>query len=101
MLEIDGDNVEAHFYRAHAFFEEGIYGQSLLELDNILKTNPDYSNALLTRARALEKLSRMDEAIQAYMAYIKTAPPIYQSNIDLARNRLDEILKTKPEQKED
>jgi EAL domain-containing protein (putative c-di-GMP-specific phosphodiesterase class I) len=93
VLEIDKENNEALFHRAHAYYEDGCYGLALKELEHLLKINPDYVDAHLTMALAAEKCSNNELAIQSYLEYIKNAPSIYQSNIDLAKKRLEELLK--------
>ncbi|MBN2534589.1 MAG: EAL domain-containing protein [Spirochaetales bacterium] len=92
VLEIDPENIEALYHKAHAYHEDECYGAALEDIAHILRIKPDYTNAYLTKALVLEKCKRYDESIDAYLYYIKNAPAIYQSNIDLAKKRMEELL---------
>jgi EAL domain-containing protein (putative c-di-GMP-specific phosphodiesterase class I) len=95
VLEIDPENIEALYHKAHAFHEDECYGAALRDIEQILHIKPDYTNAYLTKALSLEKCRRYDESIDAFMYYIQNAPAIYQSNIELAKKRMEELLRRK------
>ncbi|MBN2442545.1 MAG: EAL domain-containing protein [Spirochaetales bacterium] len=95
VLEIDENNVEALYHKAHAFYEDACYGAAIKDISLLLSMKPDHINAYFTKALTLEKIDKYDESIDAYVHYITHAPAIYQSNIDVAKKRVDVLLKKK------
>jgi EAL domain-containing protein (putative c-di-GMP-specific phosphodiesterase class I) len=95
VVEIDPNNIEAIYHIAHAYYEDECYGMALREITRLLELSPEYSNAYFTQGLIFEKLKHVDEAITAYKEYIRIAPSIFQSNIDLANKRLDALVEQK------
>jgi tetratricopeptide (TPR) repeat protein len=92
VIEIDSLNTEAIYHLAHAYYEDECYGIAIKEISRLLELNNNYSNAYFTQGLIYEKLKKYGEAIESYKEYIRQAPSIYQSNIDLAKKRLEAIL---------
>ncbi len=95
VIEIDPTNIDAVYHLAHAYYEDECYGIALKEIEKALEINKSFSNAYFTRGLIYEKLKRYGEAIESYTEYIRIAPRIFQSHIDLAKVRLEALLDIK------
>lgn len=92
VIEIDANNKDAIYHVAHAYYEDECYGMALREITRLLALAPDYSNAYFTQGLIYERLGKRDDAINSYKNFISYAPSIYQSNIDLAKKRLEALI---------
>jgi EAL domain-containing protein (putative c-di-GMP-specific phosphodiesterase class I) len=95
VIEIDPSNAEAVYHLAHAYYEDECYGIALKEIDKVFTLNKSIINAYFTRGLIYEKLKKNKEAVDSYKEYLKLAPPIFQSHIELARKRLEALLEIK------
>ena len=57
---------EGYVSRAAAYFEAGLYGPALHDLEHALALNPEHFGALLGLASIFEMLERYDDAWEAY-----------------------------------
>jgi len=61
----DRESAEDHYYAALDLVTEGHHEQALMEYEKSLAADPEFVDALHGKARALQDLGRLDEAIAA------------------------------------
>ena len=95
-IEINREDVDTLFHRAQAYFEDGAYGIALTELKKVIELNIDYALAYFSMGLVYEKTGQTDNAILAYKQYIKSAPAVSQTNIELAKQKLKKLSGSQP-----
>jgi tetratricopeptide (TPR) repeat protein len=64
--------------------------------DSCLKRNPDYTQAWLLKAQALEHLKKPEEAVQAYTKALESDPNLKEAELSLARLQPEPKKPAKP-----
>ena len=92
----DIDNIYAHHGRGQCLYENGKIEEALTSYDDALKINPDYANALNSKANALDKLNRKNEALEIYekLNQIKPENAIYLLNYSICLYEMDNLEKS-------
>ena len=73
----------------------GQYDQAILDYDHAISINKGYYRAYYNKAVIYEKLDCIMEAVEAYKSFIKYAPNNYLEYINIAKQRIIELLKYK------
>ena len=81
----DNTNIYALHGKGQCFYEKGLIEEAINTYDKALKIKPDYSNALNSKANALDKLNKKNEALEVYQIINEIKPPnaIYKLNFAL------------------
>jgi tetratricopeptide (TPR) repeat protein len=77
--------------RAAAYFEAGLYGPALADLEQALALNPDHFGALLGLAAIFEMLERHEDAYEAYRL-VRGIHPTHPEATE-ALDRLEPLVK--------
>jgi Fe-S cluster biosynthesis and repair protein YggX len=73
MAEADPDNELGHFSLGRAYFDGGMFPESVDSFQKVISLNPKLSKVYQLLATALLKLNRRDEAIERLTAGVKMA----------------------------
>jgi EAL domain-containing protein (putative c-di-GMP-specific phosphodiesterase class I) len=93
VIEVDKQNIEALYYRAYAFSEEGAIIVALKDLKAIMGIDPYYPDAQFLKGFIYEKKGDLPTALQAYGDYIENCQGSLNSQVELASQRIGEIKK--------
>ena len=94
-LSKEEDNIYAHHGRGQCLYEKGNLEEAIQSYDEALKINPDYSNALNSKANALDKLDKK-EALKIYQKLNEVKPEnaIYKLNYAICLYETDDFEKS-------
>ena len=81
-LEIDPDDVEAHYDLGNACFDKGMLDEAISEFKKVVDTDPEFINAYLDLGMAYLDMGSIDEAISLYEKALKSNP----NSAELAHN---------------
>lgn len=81
---------EGYNARATAYFQAGLYGPALADIERTLALNPDHFGALMGLAMIFEQLDRPEDALAAYRAVAAIHP--HRPNLEDAIGRLERRL---------
>ncbi len=91
VIEVDEENVEAFYYRAYSFCEEGGVTVALKDLKTLVRINPSYPETQFLKGMIYEKKGDLPAALSAYSDYIDNSSEGSSVQIELASKRIIEI----------
>ena len=97
VLTRDKDNIYAYHGRGQCHFEKGNIEEAIKCYDDALNINPEYGNALNSKANALDKLNKKNEALEIYekLSQIKPENAVYLLNYAVCLYEMENLEKSK------
>ena len=93
-IEINPKQVDAFINRGASYNHKGLYDKAISDLTRAIEINPKYALAFYNKALSCEKVGRINEALEAYKAFIQNASPDkYASYIEKAKKKIIELEK--------
>ena len=74
VLSNENTNIYALHGKGQCLYEKGIIEEAIDTYDKALKIKPDFSNALNSKANALDKLDKKNEALELYQQINEIEP---------------------------
>jgi EAL domain-containing protein (putative c-di-GMP-specific phosphodiesterase class I) len=91
-LEINANDRDALYYRAYAYLQDNSALAALLDIDKLVKIEPEYLDAYYLKAVIHEKIGEKAEAIRNYENFINKANPAkYKTELELANESLKKL----------
>jgi tetratricopeptide (TPR) repeat protein len=93
VLSKEYTNIYALHGRGQCLYEKGIIEEAINSYDEALKNKPDFTNALNSKANALDKLEKKKEALEVYQKLNEIEPEnaVYKLNYALCLYELENL----------
>ncbi|MBN1798189.1 MAG: EAL domain-containing protein [Spirochaetales bacterium] len=91
VLEVDEEHVEALYYRAYSFCEEGGVTAALKDMKTMVSINPAFPEAQFLQGMIFHKKGDLPAALRAYSEYIDRSSEDSNIHIELASKRIIEM----------
>ena len=93
-IELAPDRSWVYLSRGLIYQVRGLYDQAIADFTKSIQLDPKYVIAFHYKAFSCEKAGRINEALEAYKAFIQNTPPLkHHSLIERAKKRIIELEK--------
>jgi len=95
VIKVIPNYYSAYINRGLAYDHKGLYDEAISDYTKVIEINPKhYVLAFYYKASSYEKAGRINEALEAYKAFIQNTPPNkHASYIEKAKKKIEELEK--------
>ena len=87
-IVLDPRNDSAYYNRGSAYYVKGQYERAVVDYDRAISLDPQKFDAYYFKGASCDRSGRSNEAVQAFRAYIRYAPPSEMERIQIALLRI-------------